>query len=82
MIRIHLKLFASMKDICGFSEKVFTFEKPVSVNILLSELADQYPAISEKKSILLIAVNEEYTDPEAVLKDGDTVAIFPPVSGG
>jgi len=82
MIKIHLKLFASMKDICGFSEKEFSFEKPASVNELINELTGLYPAISEKKGILLIAVNEEYTDAGTILKDGDTVAIFPPVSGG
>ncbi len=82
MIKIRLKLFASMKDICGFSEKDFSFEKPASVNELIDELTGLYPAVSEKKGILLIAVNEEYTDVDTILKDGDTVAIFPPVSGG
>jgi|ADurb_Total_1013_FD_contig_21_269583_length_362_multi_3_in_0_out_0_1 molybdopterin converting factor subunit 1 len=82
MIKIQLKLFASMKDICGFSEKDFTFEKPVTVNDLINELSALYPAVAEKKSTLLIAVNENYTNTGTVLNDGDTVAIFPPVSGG
>ena len=82
MIKIQLKLFASMKDICGFSEKDFTFEKPVTVNDLINELSALYPAVAEKKSTLLIAVNEYYTNTGTVLNDGDTVAIFPPVSGG
>jgi molybdopterin converting factor small subunit len=71
-----------MKDICGFSERDFSFEKPVTVNGLIDELTGLYPAVSEKKGSLLIAVNEEYSDAGAVLKDGDIVAIFPPVSGG
>jgi molybdopterin synthase catalytic subunit len=29
-----------------------------------------------------VAVNREYADPEQVLRDGDEVAILPPVSGG
>lgn len=82
MIKIHLKLFASMKDICGFSEKDISYEQPVSVNSLIQELADSHPEISGKKDILLIAINEEYADTHTILKDGDTVAIFPPVSGG
>jgi len=82
MIKIQLKLFASMKDICGFSEKDFTFEKPVTVNDLINELSALYPAVAEKKSTLLIAVNENYTNTGTVINDGDTVAIFPPVSGG
>lgn len=82
MIIIHLKLFASIKDICGFSEKDFSYEKPVSVNVIIQELTDLYPEISGKRGHLLIAVNEDYTNSDAILNDGDTVAIFPPVSGG
>lgn len=82
MIIIHLKLFASIKDICGFSEKDFSYEKPVSVNVIIQELIDLYPEISDKRGHLLIAVNEDYTNSDAILNDGDTVAIFPPVSGG
>lgn len=29
-----------------------------------------------------VAVNQDVTGPEAVLRDGDEVAIFPPVTGG
>ncbi len=31
---------------------------------------------------LLAAVNQEYADLNAVLRDGDEVAFFPPVTGG
>ncbi|MEJ2567238.1 MAG: MoaD/ThiS family protein, partial [Gammaproteobacteria bacterium] len=31
---------------------------------------------------VLIAVNMEYTDGSRVLKNGDEVAFFPPVTGG
>ena len=29
-----------------------------------------------------VAVNQEMTDPAATLRDGDEVALFPPVTGG
>ncbi len=79
---IHLKLFASMKDLCGFSEKDIKFDSPVDVNGLLQKLSDSFPELTDKKNTLLIAVNEDYSDHNTHLKDGDTVAIFPPVSGG
>lgn len=82
MITIHLKLFASMKDACGFSEKDISYERPVNVSTLIQDLADLHPAVLPGKDILLVAVNEEYAAPETILRDGDTVAVFPPVSGG
>jgi molybdopterin synthase sulfur carrier subunit len=30
----------------------------------------------------MVAVNEEYAEPDDVIKSGDTVALIPPVSGG
>ncbi|HIP95361.1 MAG TPA: molybdopterin converting factor subunit 1 [Leucothrix sp.] len=31
---------------------------------------------------LLVAINQEYTSADALVKDGDEVAFFPPVTGG
>ncbi len=31
---------------------------------------------------LLVAVNMEYAEPDSVVRDGDEVAFFPPVTGG
>lgn len=82
MITVRLKLFASIRDICGFSEQDISYEKPVSVNFIIQELSEKYPELSARKYNLLIAVNEDYTDAGTILKNGDTVALFPPVSGG
>lgn len=82
MITVRLKLFASIRDICGFSEQEISLEKPVSVNFIIQELTEKHPELSARKYNLLIAVNEDYTDAGTILKNGDTVALFPPVSGG
>ena len=51
-----------------------------------SELIELLAANSEEfdalKSVVKLAVNDEYVDPEAVLADGDDIAIITPVSGG
>lgn len=31
---------------------------------------------------LLFAINQTYVEPEAILKDGDELALIPPVAGG
>ena len=54
----------------------------VTVNDLLERLEKQYPKLGPYRSIVLTSVNEDYVDREAVVGEGDEVAIFPPVSGG
>lgn len=48
-----------------------------------ARLLEDYPALRRFRASLLVAVNQEYArDLEVVLRDGDELALFPPVSGG
>ena len=44
-------------------------------------LKDKFPQLENLNSYA-IAVNEEYAEDDLTLKNGDIVAIIPPVSGG
>ena len=46
------------------------------------ELARRYPALEGKLDGVRLAVNEVYQPWETPVRDGDTLAIVPPVSGG
>jgi molybdopterin converting factor small subunit len=41
-----------------------------------------YPAIHPYLAKSAFAVNEQYVSPDTELKDGDQLALIPPVSGG
>jgi molybdopterin synthase catalytic subunit len=58
-------------------------ELPENANILtlIERLKNDYPRFAQLNSYL-IAVNMEYSGMDTQLKDGDEVAIIPPVSGG
>ena len=47
-----------------------------------AELVDAYPALANYDRSVMLAVNREYADRQAVLEDGDELACIPPVSGG
>lgn len=48
-------------------------------------MAEKYPGLSSlvlDEDSLTLALNEEYIESEVVLKNGDTIALIPPISGG
>jgi len=81
-MKITIKAFATVKDICGFDSKDFTVEDGLSVSEILSSLEKDYLPLNESRGKLLYAVNDEYVNIEEKLNDNDILAIFPPVSGG
>lgn len=79
-MRLHVRLFASYREAAGTNRLETTLGAPATVRDLLDALAPQIPALARTRG--MVAVNQEYVTPEAPLKDGDEVALIPPVSGG
>lgn len=82
MISIRVRLFAAHRDIVGRSELALQEEEGVTVGMVWERLTASYPALSRYTGCLLYAVNQQFAEPADVLRDGDEVAIIPPVSGG
>lgn len=82
MITIRVRLFAAHRDIVGRSELALQEEEGVTVGMVWERLTASYPALSRYTGRLLYAVNQQFAEPADVLRDGDEVAIIPPVSGG
>ena len=75
--------FASLKEALGIGSE--TLELPAGVNTvgglrdwLASHGRDQLASARN----LRCAVNQDMAGPDAVIRDGDEVAFFPPVTGG
>ena len=50
--------------------------------VLIQHLSAQYSGLFHNLDTLVVAVNGEYASMSHVLKEGDEVALIPPVSGG
>jgi molybdopterin synthase catalytic subunit len=61
-----------------------TIELPdgASADAAVVELAKRFPAIRDLVPRAAVAINQQYSDRNAGLKDGDELALIPPVSGG
>jgi len=75
---IKVRFFASLRDKMGRADDKVSFDKDeVTVDELWQKLAD-----TPMPESILVAVNMEYTDAGHVIRPGDEVAFFPPVTGG
>jgi molybdopterin synthase sulfur carrier subunit len=82
MIHVHVKLFAMIRDIVGADEKILPLPADSPASAVLESLLQDHPRLREWKDYVRIAVNWEYVDGHQPIRDGDEVAIIPPVSGG
>ena len=76
-MEVRLRLFAGLRQVAGFKEKVVTLPE----NAVVADLLDQLPTSIVGRTFY-IAINEEYARRDSPLKNGDLVALLPPVSGG
>jgi len=79
---IRLLLFAQLKDRLGRSELSFSLPLGSTGKDLLAQLGQNDPTLQSLLSVSRLAVNCEYTSLDQILREGDEVALIPPVSGG
>jgi molybdopterin synthase catalytic subunit len=82
MITVRIIFLARCRDITGTGEDILVFAEEPSVETAIHRLVEKYPRLKEILDRSLLAVNEEYATPATPLRQGDTLAILPPVSGG
>lgn len=81
-MNITIRLFATLKDLAGQDRITLSFENDRTIEELRTLLAEQFPNLAPALPSAIAAVNQEYVFAGHVVKAGDEVAFFPPVSGG
>jgi len=79
-MKVNLKFFASLRLLTGTAEKELEVPEGTTGSDLVEMIREMYDGFNEKT--VLYAVNGEYVGEEVGLKEGDSIAFFPPVSGG
>lgn len=79
-ITVKVLYFGAAADIAGKRDESIEFPAGTSVDIALEKLLAKYNALA--KLSLAFAINQEYANGNELLKDGDELALIPPVSGG
>ncbi len=79
---VQVRLFATYREIVGVGQLSWTLRNGATVGQLVEAVLARYPRLSGHEDSMLLAVNHEVVRPDLVLRDGDEVALLPPVSGG
>ena len=80
-MKIQLLFFGITTDLVGRNSQTYSIKEGTSINDLKNILIADYPNLKNINEFA-IAVNEEYANEVVIIKEGDVVAIIPPVSGG
>ena len=81
-MKIEVLFFASCREKCGTSKIRLDLDEGATTATLLSSLITSYPDLADGAAELKLAVNKKYITETKSLRDGDEVALLPPISGG
>jgi len=84
-MKITVRYFALLRERAGRDAEVLAWDDAEpTVQRFRAHLAEHVPALAAMLGdrSLLVAVNREYATAATALKDGDEVALLPPVTGG
>lgn len=81
-ITVRVLFFGAARDAAGCAETELTLNQPHDSASAFAQLLNAYPDLQRFGKSLLLAVNQEYAQPDRKVFEGDELAVFPPVSGG
>jgi len=81
-IKVNVLYFAQVREATGIREEEVILVKDSSVNNLISKIEENHPSILRLKENIQLAVNCNIGCKNLSLKEGDQIAVFPPVAGG
>jgi molybdopterin synthase catalytic subunit len=81
-VRVRVLFFGAARDVAGHSEIDFVLTSAKTSGAAFEEVLAKFPALRRFGQSLLFAVNQEYAHADREVREGDELAVFPPVSGG
>ena len=81
-ITVTVKLFAAFQEAYGLSELHWEFPRKTPVVEILNRCIQEHPELEQWRNLTRFGINLEFATADTLLKQGDEVALIPPVSGG
>jgi molybdopterin converting factor subunit 1 len=81
-MQIRVLAFARLREIVGAPERIVEVPEEARIDDVWSALAADFPALLDERFAVRAARNGQLARFDERVRDGDEVALLPPVSGG
>jgi MoaD family protein len=81
-LKVTAEFYSRLREIVGAPSLKITLNDGATVAELMKELSREHPRLRDFDKSMLFGIGVEFVDRDHLLKDGDVVAIMPPVQGG
>jgi molybdopterin converting factor small subunit len=81
-MRVRVLAFARLREVVGFGSRDVELADGATLETLWNALAREAAELAAHRASTRFARNGALTDSFTVLRDGDEVALLPPVGGG
>ncbi|TMQ16025.1 MAG: molybdopterin converting factor subunit 1 [Deltaproteobacteria bacterium] len=81
-MQIRVLYFAVFREQIGRDSDIVALPEGSQVRDAIVALAKRHPQIDRLRGRFRVAVNQDFSDDERVLVEGDEIALIPPVAGG
>ena len=81
-MHVRVLYFGALREQLDKEFEALDLSSPARVSDLLGQIGSSYPDLKSWLPSLAVAVNQEYANLHTHLKEGDEIALLPPVSGG
>lgn len=75
-------MFAILKQRAEIGEAILELPDGATISDAMDEAGKKWPVVAEMSPGVATALNLAYVPRDTVLRDGDELALIPPVSGG
>ncbi len=79
---MQVRFFARYAELVGRSEAAVSVALPATVGDVLRRVREDFPGAQALPEHPLAAVNLQHVKLDARVRDGDEVALLPPIAGG
>ena len=81
-MQLSVRFFALYRERAGCGLASVEVAAGATVDDLVGAVRQRFPGLAPPEVQIVVAVNQEYAEPDTILREGDEICLIPPVSGG